>query len=55
VVSFQEIDMSPLARNTNPRLEFTTLKQKWQQQKGTTYNAFEGQQILPGFKGTYFK
>ncbi|PNH42968.1 hypothetical protein VD0004_g4458 [Verticillium dahliae] len=34
--------------------EFTTLKQKWQQKKGTSYETSEGQQILPGFAGQYF-
>ncbi|KAI1863453.1 uncharacterized protein JN550_009564 [Neoarthrinium moseri] len=34
--------------------EFTTLKQQWQQRKGTSYESSEGQQILPGFKGQYF-
>lgn len=40
--------------SADSRAEFTTLKQKWQQQKGTTYNAFDGQQILPGFNGQIF-
>ncbi|KAF9871190.1 2OG-Fe(II) oxygenase superfamily protein [Colletotrichum karsti] len=35
--------------------EFTTLKQTWQQKKGVSYQSSEGQEILPGFKGQYFK
>ena len=35
------------------RVEFTKLKQKWQQSKATTYLAKEGEEILPGFKGQY--
>lgn len=34
--------------------EFTTLKQKWQQRKGASYQETEGQEILPGFKGQTF-
>jgi hypothetical protein len=35
--------------------EFVTLKQKWQQQKGVSYEQTEGQQIVPGFVGRSFK
>lgn len=35
--------------------EFTTLKQIWQQRKGKSYAEGEGQEILPGFTGQYFK
>ncbi|KAK6210781.1 hypothetical protein LQW54_005829 [Pestalotiopsis sp. IQ-011] len=35
--------------------EFTTLKQQWQQRKGTSYESSEGKEILPGFHGQYFK
>lgn len=34
--------------------EFTKLKQTWQQRKAKSYKAFEGQEILPGFKGEYY-
>lgn len=34
--------------------EFTTLKQTWQQKgTGISWQSQEGEQILPGFKGSY--
>jgi hypothetical protein len=35
--------------------EFTTLKQTWQQTKDKSYQETEEKEILPGFKGQYFK